>query len=276
MVVGGTGRQGGIVASNKNAARQNRERLRRYTARQTVHARQVRRRRRDNIVAVAGVIVVAAAAALTQAFYFAAGPGAASAPAPSPSASVSARAEANVGDIPSPASAEDRTWTGQLELNDVTMGISLDGAKAPQAVAVFLQEVRSGYFTGKTCHRLTDSGALLIQCGSVDGSGAADPSFRFGPIENAPADGRYPAGTIAMARAADQPYSQGHQFFIMYGDGALPTDSAGGYTVFGHVTSGLDEFVAQIASAGVIPGGPGGDHDGSPRVPTTITKVTIE
>lgn len=267
------------MASSKNAARQAREakdRLRRFTARASVHAHQKRRRRRDNILAAVGVVAVVALAAVTQVFFFTAGPGASRAATPSPSESASPHAGSNVGAVPDPALAENREWTGTLELNDVKLGIALDGAKAPQAVAAFVGEVRDGYFPGKSCHRLTDSGSLLIQCGSLDGTGAADPAFSFGPIENAPADGKYPAGTIAMARGADNAFSQGHQFFIMYADGSLPADSAGGYTVFGHVTSGLDQFVKKIASAGVVPGGPRGDHDGAPVVATTITAVDVK
>jgi peptidyl-prolyl cis-trans isomerase B (cyclophilin B) len=259
------------VASSKNEQRQARERLRRFTARQSVHAHQQRRRRRDNILAVAGVLVVIALAAATQVYFFTAGPGARAAVTPSPSASPSAQAGKNVGDIPAATLSENRQWSGTLTLNNVPLGISLDGAAAPQAVAVFVQEVRNGYFRGKSCHRLTDAGSLLIQCGSVDGTGASDPGFKFGPIENAPANGSYPAGTIAMARAAGDAYSQGHQFFIMYGDGTINNDAAGGYTVIGRVTSGLDKFITDIASAGVA----GDSHDGAPAIATSITGVAI-
>ena len=266
------------MASSRNAARQAREakdRLRRYNARQAVHAHRARRNRRDNILASVVLLVVVALATLTQVLYFTAGPGLAnSSPEKSaaPSDSPSPDAQSNKGDIPSPSLAENRSWTGELGLNGVKLQISLDGVAAPQTVAAFVQEARSGYFTGKTCHRLSDQGTKLIQCGSLDGTGAPDPNFSFGPIENAPADGNYPAGTIAMARGADNAYSQGHQFFIMYEDGTLPEDSAGGYTIFGQVTGGLDEFVSAIASHGVS----GGLHDGAPVVPTAITSVTVE
>src|SRR5690606_22636366 len=121
----------------------------------------------------------------------------------------------NIGDIPDAATAEARIWTGTLTLNDTTVDIELDGENAPQTVAVFVQEVANDYFLGKTCHRLTAAPTRLIQCGSLDGTGAGDPSFMFGPIENAPLTGNYPAGTIAMARSGGDGYSQGHQFFIM-------------------------------------------------------------
>ncbi len=40
----------------------------------------------------------------------------------------------------------------------------------------------------------------MLQCGSTDGQGSGDPSYMYGPIENAPADDVYAEGTIAMAR----------------------------------------------------------------------------
>lgn len=265
------------MAPSKNAertAREARERLRRFNAGKGLHDVQVRRRRRDNLFAIVGALVIAALATVTQVVYFTAGPGM-PVPAPSASASPPPAAGQNVGDIPDPSLAESRTWTGVLTLNDVPLGIELDGAAAPQAVAAFVQEVKDGYFTGKACHRMTDAAVKLIQCGSLDGTGAGDPGYMFGPIENAPADNMYPAGTIAMARAGSDAYSQGHQFFIMYADGVIPADSAGGYTVLGTVTSGLDEFVSTIASGGVTPGATD-PHDGAPVIPTTITGVTIQ
>lgn len=265
------------MASSKNAeraAREARERLRRFNAGKGVHEVQVRRRRRDNWFAIVGALVIAALATVTQVVYFTAGPGM-PAPEPSTSASPSPTAGQNVGDIPDPSLAESRTWTGVLTLNDVPLGIELDGAAAPQAVAAFVQETQAGYFIGKACHRLTDGAVKLIQCGSLDGTGAGDPDYMFGPIENAPADNLYPAGTIAMARAGSNAYSQGHQFFIMYADGTIPADSAGGYTVLGRVTSGLEDFVSKIADGGVTPGQTD-PNDGTPVIPTTITAVTVQ
>jgi peptidyl-prolyl cis-trans isomerase B (cyclophilin B) len=265
------------VAASKNnerEAREARERLRRYNARQTVHAHQVTRRRRDNLFAIGAVVVVAALATVGQLFYFNGGPGT---PTPVPSASSSAEGETptgtNVGDVPDPSLAEGRDWTGEMTLNDVPLGITLDGAAAPQAVASFLASVESGYYVGTTCHRLVASdSANLIQCGSADGTGATDPTYSFGPIENAAVGGVYPTATIAMARAGGDAYSNGRQFFIVLSDSAIPDDAAGGYTVFGTVTTGLDQLIAQITSKGVT----GGAADGAPVVPTTITALTIQ
>jgi len=262
-----------VATRQEREAREARERLKAYSARQEVHRRQGRERLGRSVAQIVGVVVVATLATLTQIAYFTTGPGKA-APTASPSASPtpSASAGQNVG-APDKSVAEDRTWTGSLELNAVHLGISLDGKKAPQAVAGFVTDAKDGYFVGKTCHRLAEStGFGVIQCGSIDGQGGADPSYSYGPVENAPADGLYPAGTIAIARASDDAYSNGHQFFIAFVDTTIPADSAGGYTVIGKVTSGLDELKSKIVAAGIA----GGASDGAPNTPTTITAVTVK
>jgi peptidyl-prolyl cis-trans isomerase B (cyclophilin B) len=257
---------------NEREAREARERLRRYNARQAVHENQSKRRARDNWFALGGVVVIAALATVTQIFYFAGGPGT---PTPEPTASDAPVADGvNVGDIPAPSVSENRLWTGELDLNStVTLGIELDGGLAPQGVASFVTSVYEGYYIDKTCHRLVQSASAgLLQCGSLDGTGASDPSYSFGPIENAPADGIYPVGTIALARAGNDAYSQGRQFFIVFDESTLPADNAGGYTIIGRVTSGLDLLVSEIADGGME----GQTGDGPPVVPTSITRLTIQ
>lgn len=254
--------------------REARDRLQAYTARQEVHAHQNKRRLRDNIFAIAGVLVVAALAATTQIFYFSAGPGA---PTPEPSSSETAPPTGtNVG-APDAAIAESRIWTGELTINDITLGIELDGVNAPQATASWVQAFDDGYYTGKTCHRMAASDEFsFLQCGSLDGTGASDPNFSYGPIENAPESTIYPAGTIAMARSQDNAYSNGHQFFIVTASTTLGIDSAGGYTVVGTVTSGLENLIAQITAAGIDPALVGTDGSGAPLVPATITSLTLK
>ena len=262
------------MASSKNQereAREARDRLKLYNARQGVHDHQVKRRRRDNIIAIIGALVIIALATGTQIFYFSGGPGT---PVATPSASATPAAEGtNVGDVPDADTAEGRTWTGDITLNDIPLGISLDGALAPQAAASLIGDIQNGYFVGKTCHRLVNSdGFKVLQCGSLDGSGASDASYSFGPIENAPADNVYPTGTIALARGTDDAYSNGHQFFIVFGDTTIGTDTAGGYTVVGTVTSGLDQLQTGVIDGGIVDGA----ADGAPVVATTITAATIQ
>jgi peptidyl-prolyl cis-trans isomerase B (cyclophilin B) len=260
------------VATSKNQereAREARDRLKAYNARQAVHSHQVKRRWRDNLFAGLGVLVIAAAAAGVQFVFFSSGPGA---PTPSPSTSASAAAGANVGDVPDVSVSEFRTWTGEMVINGIPLGIELNGAAAPQAVASFVTDVNSGYLTGKSCHRLVSSAtAGLLQCGSADGTGASDPSYAFGPLENVPADDLYLTGYLAIARTGSA-YGNGHQFFIVFSDTTLPKDAAGGYTVIGKITSGIDALVAGPVSGGVVDGA----QDGAPVTPTTIDSVTIQ
>jgi len=254
-----------VASKQGREAREARDRLRVYQARQQVHARDQRRRVRDNVIAAVAVVAVAALAGVAQFVYFDSGPGA---PTPEPTATAVA--------VPDSSLAEARTWTGELTLNDsVVLGLSLDGALAPQAVSSIIQDAQNGYYVGKTCHRLTTGEDFaVLQCGSIDGAGTSDPSYTYGPIENAPEDGFYPAGTIAMARASGDAASNGHQFFIVYGDSTIPADSAGGYSVVGTVTSGLDELIAQIVDGGLTP--VNSESDGTPLIPVTISSITLE
>ena len=75
-----------------------------------------------------------------------------------------------------------------------------------------------------------------------------------------------------MARQSGNAYSNGSQFFIVYGDTTIPNDSAGGYTVIGKVTSGLDKLVSEVADKGVQ----GGADDGKPVVTPKIESFTLK
>lgn len=250
---------------NDREARQARERLRAYQARQTVHVHKAKRRRRDNWVAGIAAVVIVALAVGTQLLYFSAGPGAAKA---SSSASPSASAAA----VPPKTLAEDRTWTGTMTINGVPLGVSLDGAAAPQAVSSTVSLVQKKFYDGLTCHRLTNGGFYVLQCGDPAGDGSGGPGYSYGPIENAPSDNVYPAGTIAMARQGGNADSQGSQFFIVYEDTTIPADAAGGYTVIGKVTSGLDQLKTDVVDKGIE----GGKTDGAPAVKTTIDSFTLQ
>jgi peptidyl-prolyl cis-trans isomerase B (cyclophilin B) len=261
------------VASNDRQAREERARLRTYQARQEVHVRRQRRRTRDNVIAVIALVVVLALAIGAQLLYFSGGPGTPEAePTATPTPTATPPAGENQGDVPSADIAEDRTWTGTLTLNDIPLGIELDGAAAPQAVSSEISLIQSGFYDGTSCHRLTRENIWVLQCGDPVGDGTGGPGYSYGPVENAPADNVYPAGTIAMARQQQNGYSQGSQFFIVYEDTTLSPDQAGGYTVVGRVTSGLDELTSGVTDAGTVDGG----TDGAPAVPVTITGFTIE
>jgi peptidyl-prolyl cis-trans isomerase B (cyclophilin B) len=276
------------VAPSKNdrEARIARERLRAYQARQTVHETGKKRRRRDNVIAGIAIVVVAAAAIAAQLAYFGAGPGE---PEAKPKSTASATATptptptgANQGDVPDKSIAAGRDWTGTLTLNDdISLGVTLDGKAAPQAASAVISLTQSGFYTGTVCHRLTTGDDFkVLQCGgakTVAEGPTGGPGFSFGPIENAPqadADGSatYQKGVVAMARSSGDAYSNGSQFFIVYGDTTIGNDAAGGYTVVGKVTSGLDKLISDVTSKGTADG----SADGQPKVATTITGFTVK
>jgi peptidyl-prolyl cis-trans isomerase B (cyclophilin B) len=152
---------------------------------------------------------------------------------------------------PSAELAGAASW--QLTLNtscgDITA--DLDGAAAPQAVSSTIFLAQNGFYDGTVCHRLTTEGIYVLQCGDPLGTGAGGPGYSYGPVENAPADDVYPAGTIAMARQSNDGNTMGSQFFIVYQDSTIPSDAVGGYTVLGQITQGLD-IVQTVADGGVV------------------------
>jgi peptidyl-prolyl cis-trans isomerase B (cyclophilin B) len=189
--------------------------------------------------------------------------GAAGCKAPPPAPGAAAKAK-----LPPKTLAEGKAWAASIVTNCGTITVDLDGAKAPQTVSSFLALARSGFWAKSPCHRLTTSGIFVLQCGDPTGSGEGGPGYQFG-IENAPASGTYPPGTLAMARSTD-PGSNGSQFFIVYKPTQLPT-AGGGYSIFGKVTAGLG-IVDNIAAKGVA----GGSADGAPAAGISILSVAAE
>jgi peptidyl-prolyl cis-trans isomerase B (cyclophilin B) len=202
--------------------------------------------------------------------------------ATSPSASASASAGPNPCPAPTvkaPASpqqfpsapdaslAQGKAWTMTLKTTCGDVVVSLDGAKAPKAVAnaIFLSGKK--FWDGSPCHRLGPAGFSILQCGDPTGTGSGGPGYTFGPVENAPKDKVYKKGTIAMARATD-PNSNGSQFFLLFGD----TPIGGDYTVFGTITKGLD-VIEKVAAGGVATPGP--DGSGQPNRAISIVSTSV-
>lgn len=187
-------------------------------------------------------------------------------PAPSQTASLPTTEVETYEAPPDPEDAEGRSWQVAVQTSQGDIELELDGAAAPQAVSNFLRLADDGFYEGTGCHRLLPDS--LLQCGDPSGTGQGDPGYGFGPIENAPHDDDYPAGTVAMARQADNAESQGSQFFLVFSDVPLPADEAGGYTVFGHVTEGLD-ILEEVGAAGTVEGSE------QPALPVTIEGVRV-
>ncbi|HET6627319.1 MAG TPA: peptidylprolyl isomerase [Nocardioidaceae bacterium] len=170
--------------------------------------------------------------------------------------------------VPDKQLARAATWKATVSTNCGDIVFELYGDKAPQTVSSFIFLARHGYWKDSPCHRLVPQGIFVLQCGDPTGTGTGDPGYGYG-IENAPADGTYPRGTLAMARTAD-PNSNGGQFFIVFQDTELPVEG-GGYSIFGKVVQGMD-IVDMVAQAGV--GGTVGPE--SPAQPISILDVSLQ
>jgi peptidyl-prolyl cis-trans isomerase B (cyclophilin B) len=269
----------------------------RYERQQERRAQQAARRRRTQqvvAVVVAVVLVIGGGVALasqlggddtteagTTPTTAAATPTASPSVSPSPSPTVAAsgctytksteKASKDVG-LPaydeSKASTYKKPFTATLKTNLGDIVIDMDAAAAPCTTNSFRHLATSKFFDATSCHRLTTENIFVLQCGDPTGSGSGGPGYGFG-VENAPTDGKYPAGTVAMARTQD-PNSNGSQFFLVYKETALP--DATGYSIFGKITKGLD-IVAKVAAAGSDNANQAGD--GAPKQKITINSVTI-
>lgn len=268
------------MATRPRENREAKRRIRQMEAKRELRRAQGKRRRRDNVIAVGVAAAALIAAVVLQLTVFNSNPSesefaAAQAGLSSPSASPSASAAAtNSADIPKADTAAGKTFTGQLSLNGGIVGVELDGTTAPQAAAVYKSLTDAAYYSGLKCPRLTTADNFsVLQCGAKGADTTDDPNFHWGPLENTPANNTYPAGTIAVARTGNNAYGNGHQFFIVYKDTVIPPDSAGGYTIVGKVTSGMD-VVTKIAQSGINPGTSA--TDGAPVAPVTIDSFSLK
>lgn len=127
----------------------------------------------------------------------------------------------------------------EIEVQDYgTICLELDADSAPITVTHFIELANSGYYNGKTFHRIISN--FMIQGGSIDGAGTSGGAssikgeFTLNGVPNYISHTR---GTISMARTSIDYNSACAQFFICVEDS---TNLDGSYAAFGHVTSGMD------------------------------------
>ena len=171
--------------------------------------------------------------------------------------------------IASAPSATDVPATGQIDyvmtLNGTPITLTLDRELAPCTVHSFTSLADQGYFDDTVCHRVTDEGIFVLQCGDPTGTGMGGPGYTI-PDEFDKITG-YPAGVLAMANTGAQD-SGGSQFFIVYAESPLPPQ----YTVFGSMD---DAGVAQVTeiAAGGNDGSFGAAGGGVPNRPAEIASI---
>jgi cyclophilin family peptidyl-prolyl cis-trans isomerase len=172
---------------------------------------------------------------------------------------------------PAGPSVDTKTATMTLNTNYGTIVATLDAAKAPCTVHALEYLAQQKFYDQTTCHRETagsTSEIFVLQCGDPTAQGSGTPGFAY---KNENTSGvNYNRGVLAMANGG--PDTNGSQFFISYAD---PTEAgaqalAGGYTVFGQITQGLD-VLDKITGPGVQ----GEAGDGPPASKPEITSLTI-
>ena len=127
--------------------------------------------------------------------------------------------------------------TISLDRGDIVM--DLDPRLAPRSVNNFVANVRNGFYTGLTFHRVVPD--FVIQGGDPLGTGTGGPGYKFA---DEPVQGEYTVGAVAMANAG--PDTNGSQFFICIDDCQDKLQPL--YNLFGNVTSGIE--VAQAIQVG--------------------------
>ena len=165
-----------------------------------------------------------------------------------------------------------------LDTSAGPIGLTLDRAEAPCTVESMVNLVLQDYYNDTPCHRLTNQGIFVLQCGDPTGKGSGGPGYTVQdepPVNLAPyeVNGQdtgssiYPRGTIAMAKTA-APNSGGSQFFLVYKDSPLPPV----YTVFGQIDEAglatLDAVAAKGLAGGAV-------ADGAPADGVQIVTATI-
>ena len=138
---------------------------------------------------------------------------------------------------PAPAHPATHNPIVLMETSYGTLTIELDATKAPKSVANFLSYVQDGSYDGSLFHRVIP--------GFVAQGGGYDANFQMlatkAPVVNEARNGlSNQRGTIAMARTQD-PDSATRQFYFNLQDNlSLDAGMSDGYTVFGHVTQGME------------------------------------
>jgi peptidyl-prolyl cis-trans isomerase B (cyclophilin B) len=277
------------VPSNKQRRQAAQRRLQRQLERRAELARKRRRNVLIGVTTAAGVLVVGVVLLLIGTGGDGTDPAAAEPTPSSPAAPTPGVVDGSDGTCdwtPTPADPTanpnlqadtgtppaEVTPTGTTEVDITTnvgpIGLTLDNANAPCAVASMVYLAGQGYFDDTVCHRETDSeGLKVLQCGDPSGTGTGGPAYEF-PTQVA-GDETYPRGTVAMANSGQG--FDGSQIVLVWDDSQLPP----AYTVVGTVDEAglavLDE-VAANGNDGSLDPSPGG---GAPTVPVTIESVTV-
>ena len=133
-------------------------------------------------------------------------------------------------------------------LGEVVLQLFSDENEAQNSSNHFLDVVDSGYYEGKSIHRIM--AGFMFQGGSLDGAGHGGSGNNI-PDEHSPLLSFSRAGTVAYANSGSG--TSDAQFFVTFG---APTYLNNGYNIFGYVVDGYD-VVAALQEAEVVNNGAG-------------------
>jgi cyclophilin family peptidyl-prolyl cis-trans isomerase len=176
----------------------------------------------------------------------------------------------DVGTPPDPATTPTKgTDTLKMSTTQGDLTLTLNRTNAPCAAASFAYLASKKFFDNSPCHREVNQPTFgVLQCGDPTGTGAGGPTYKF--RQEVTSKTTYPRGTIAMANTG-QPNSTGSQFFLCFTDTKLSPD----YTAVGTIDQAGLAVLDKVAAAGndgSMDPSPGG---GKPKLPVTITSMTV-
>jgi peptidyl-prolyl cis-trans isomerase B (cyclophilin B) len=151
----------------------------------------------------------------------------------------------------------DYTVTFTTNCGSFSVDVDEDGGLTS---ASFVQLADSGFYKNTFFHRIAPG--FVIQGGDPTGTGVGGPGYTT--RDEPPPDATYPKYTVAMAKSGQEPPgTAASQFFVMTGDGGIPTPD---YAIVGKVTAGKKV----IDAVGVL-----GDPSERPTQVVKVEKVAV-
>jgi cyclophilin family peptidyl-prolyl cis-trans isomerase len=145
------------------------------------------------------------------------------------------------------------------------MNLTFFPDKAPNHVENFVELAESGFYDGKTFHRIVNG--FMIQGGCPKGNGTGDGPRRLTAEFN---DTPHVLGTLSMARSSN-PNSASCQFFICLDDASFLD---GQYSAFGRIAD--DASIAVLNKIGKVrTRDPGSGEKSQPIEAVKIEKMTV-
>lgn len=197
----------------------------------------------------------------------------------------------NSGDVPSKDLAQNAEHSFTMKISQGVLTGTLFGSVAPQAVSSWMQLATDDWYPKHKagCPRITTMTQFqVLMCGSGSSTNELDAGYRYGPIEKMPEQQQeeapkgsgtiysaYPKGFIAMSRDQGKAYSQGTQFFIVWGDTFIQNDTAGPYTIVGKLDDKSLELIQTIAKAGIKDDATNTEQSGEPKEEILIKSLKI-